>query len=40
MNRETKGRTFSELDELFENRVPARKFRQTKTSAQLELERA
>lgn len=31
---ETKGRTYGELDELFERRVPAWKFKSTKTSVQ------
>ena len=35
---ETKGRTYEELDELFESRVPARKFPQTKTKRDLEVE--
>ncbi|RFN47645.1 maltose permease mal31 [Fusarium flagelliforme] len=35
---ETKGRTYHELDELFERRVPAWKFASTKTSHQEELE--
>lgn len=35
---ETKGRTYHELDELFEQRVPAWRFASTKTSHQLELE--
>jgi len=34
----TKGRTYAELDELFERGIPARKFAKTKTSAQFELE--
>ena len=35
---ETKGRTYHELDELFERRVPAWKFVSTKTSHQEGLE--
>ncbi|KAH7258754.1 hypothetical protein MRS44_009735 [Fusarium solani] len=35
---ETKGRTYHELDELFEQRVPAWRFASTKTSHQVELE--
>lgn len=35
---ETKGRTYNELDELFERRIPAWKFATTKTSHQEELE--
>ena len=31
---ETKGRTYAELDELFERRVPAWRFHKEKTSAQ------
>lgn len=31
---ETKGRTYAELDELFERRIPARKFKQTHTEVQ------
>jgi hypothetical protein len=31
---ETKGRTYAELDELFERKVSARKFAATKTAAQ------
>jgi hypothetical protein len=34
---ETKGRTYAELDELFERRVPAWKFASTKTSHQEEV---
>jgi len=30
---ETKGRTWNELDELFERKIPARKFASTKTTA-------
>ena len=36
---EVRGRTYEDLDELFEARVPTRKFPQTKTKAQLERER-
>jgi hypothetical protein len=35
---ETKARTFAELDELFEKRVPARHFANYKTQVQLEVE--
>ncbi|KAL6354046.1 hypothetical protein LRP88_12598 [Fusarium phalaenopsidis] len=35
---ETKGRTYHELDELFEQHIPAWRFASTKTSHQLELE--
>jgi len=34
----TKGRTYAELDELFERGIPALKFAKTKTAAQYELE--
>lgn len=33
---ETAGRTYQELDELFAKRVPGRKFKSTKTSAEME----
>ena len=32
---ETKGRTYSELDELFEKKVPARKFKTTETAVDI-----
>ena len=35
---EYKGRSYAELDELFQRRIPARKFKTTKTAAQLERE--
>ena len=35
---ETKGRTYQELDELFEKKTPTRKFAQTKTARDLENE--
>jgi hypothetical protein len=31
---ETKGRSYVELDELFERKIPARKFRNTRTTAE------
>lgn len=37
---ETKGRTYSELDELFERRISSRKFAETKTEVDLMRERA
>jgi hypothetical protein len=37
-NSETKGRSFLELDELFERRIPAGKFKQTQTSIQTSTE--
>jgi hypothetical protein len=37
---ETKARTFAELDELFEKRIPARHFAKFKTQVQLEVESA
>lgn len=36
---ETKGRTFAELDELFDRGVPAWKFAKTKTAVQGDFER-
>jgi SP family general alpha glucoside:H+ symporter-like MFS transporter len=33
-----KNRTYAELDELFERRIPTRKFKSTMTAAQLEAE--
>ena len=33
-----KGRSYAELDELFARRIPARKFRATKTQQQLDEE--
>lgn len=33
-----KNRSYAELDELFERRIPTRKFKTTKTAAQLEVE--
>lgn len=35
---ETKGRTYQELDELFERRIPAWKFAKTKTAHQAGIE--
>jgi hypothetical protein len=37
---ETKGRTYHELDELFERKIPAWRFAETKTSHQTEMENA
>lgn len=34
---ETKGRTFAELDELFDRKIPAWKFAKTKTSVQEDI---
>jgi hypothetical protein len=36
---ETKGRSYAELDELFERRIPAWRFKDTRTSAQDAVER-
>lgn len=37
---ETKGRTYAELDELYERRIPAWRFAKTKTSVQETADRA
>lgn len=37
---ETAGRTYKELDELFAKKVPGRKFKSTKTEAEMEGEQA
>jgi hypothetical protein len=37
---ETKGRSYTDLDELFERKIPAWKFAETKTRADLEREEA
>lgn len=37
-HRETRGRSYVELDELFERRIPARQFATTMTSAQVSSE--